>query len=411
MGILDRAVVRTGELIDLWRARPRGLRPIEPTLPNRTGWPLWGAQWGDTYLPYMTEPVVLGIPAARRAVRLIANGVASMSPPRVVKADRVTEAPGPWPVVDRPNAGYGPYEFWHEAVCHLITSGNFVGLYADPDPLTGYPRQVVPVNTSMVRGYFDDDGFARYDIGDALGLAPDDLVHIRAHSVPGQIMGIGVVEAFRRELGEIADGQNFAAATYRSGAVPSGVVEIPAQDPSTEQTDAVQERWVERHGAGARKPAVFGQGWKFTAIQWSPGDLEFLESRKFSVAEIAFMFDLDPSDLGASIGESMTYANLSQRQAGRVVDGFGQWIARTEDAWSDLLPGGNLVRFRRENYLHASRKELFEEQAVGIKAGVLLVDEAREELNKAPIPKAERPEPPLEVESQTGDPLELEAAS
>jgi hypothetical protein len=111
---------------------------------------------------------------------------------------------------------------------------------------------------------------------------------------------------------------------------------------------------------------------------------------------VALMFGLDPGDLGASIGGSgtLTYANLTDRLTGRVVEAYGPHAARFEDAWSDLLPGGNLARFRRANLTHASRKALFEEQAIGIASGVLTVDEARAEHNLAPLPEPDPPPAP-----------------
>lgn len=366
------------------RARPRGLRPPEP-VPLAAQTMFWPG-WGPSPMPNVTESAVLGLPAAWRAVNLIANGVAAMAPPRVLRPDGVTDAGDTFPIVDRPNAMLTVTEFWHMAAAHALTTGNFVGILADPDPVTGFPRQAVPVNSRLVSCMYDRDGFPDYMIG-GRHYSADEVVHVRALVSPGDPWGVGPVTAFRRALGGHLNQQLYSAETYRTGAVPPGVIKVAKPEISPEQAKDVQDQWIDAHGDGQRRPAVLPELFDFQPIAWSPEDAQFLEARQFSVAEAAFMFGLDPSDLSASVGgPSLTYANISQRITHRVVEAYGPWVARFEDAWSDLVPGGNLVRFRRENLTHASRSDLFAEQAAGIAAGVLTVDEARAELNKPPIP-------------------------
>lgn len=377
--------------VDAYRARPRGLRPETPNprWNQRVLWTGWGAT--ATALPYVTEGQVLGLPAAGRAVRLIANAVASMAPPRQLLVDGVTEVPAA-PIIARPNASYGVTEWWRMCVAHYLTSGNFVGLYADPDPVTAWPRQIVPVNSALVSCRYDDDGRVRYDLGDLVGLTCDDLVHVRAFTIPGNPWGVGVVDAYRRSLGLAFDQRDMAAAQYAAGGIPTGILKPGLTDTSTEAVEAVQSRWIERFGGGNRKPAVIPDDWEFTPLAWSPEAMEFLSSRAFTIAEVALMFDLDPSDLGSSFGggsSQLTYANISQRQTGRLVDSIGPHMATFEDAWSDLIPGGQLARFRRGNLLHASRADLLAEQAVGIASGVLTVEDCRPELNLPPLGPAD----------------------
>lgn len=372
------------------RATPRGLRPIVPQPQNTQSW--FVNQWGDVTLPAVTDETTLGLAAAWRSVNMIAGGVAAMAPPRVLAEDETTELERR-PIAWRPSSLYSSTEFWSMAVAHCLTSGNFVGILADFSPDDGWPRQVIPVHTRNVSGYFDvSTGLPVYEVG-GVKLSWADVVHVRWLPQPGQVMGIGVVDAFRRALGGALDQQNYAAATYRTGAIPSGIIKVHLPQADKTQTDAIKEQWVDAIGGGQRAPAVLPELFDFTPIAWSPEDVQFLEARKFSVGEVAMMFGLDPSDLGATFGAAgqLTYANLSQRLAARVVETYGPWLARFEEAWSDLVPGGNVVRFRRERYTHASRRELFEEQQIGITAGVLTKDEARAELNRPPLPE---PTPP-----------------
>lgn len=364
---------------DLARAVPRGIRPLEPQ-PVATQ-AMWFTGWGSPTEPVVSSERVLGLPGAWRAVNMIANGVAAMAPPRAVMADRVTPIAVP-SVAARPNALYGTTEYFHMAVAQAVVTGNFVGVLADFD-VDGYARQVVPVPTRMVNAYYRD-GIPVYEIGDR-ELGPWDVVHVRWLNIPGQVLGVGPVTAHRNALGVSLAQQSNALNLWQRNGVPPGILKVHRPKVSSESAREAREEWLEARSEGG--PAVYGDEFDFEALAWSPEDSQFLESRQFSVAEIALIFGLDPSDLGASLGAggALTYANLSTRLSARVVETLGPWLGRFEDAWSDLLPGGSLIRFTRETYAHASRRELLEELGAAIASGILTPDEARSELNLAPL--------------------------
>lgn len=377
--------------VDLSRARPRGLRPAEAQ-PVSTQAFFWNG-WGDTEtMPYVSDAQLLGLPAAWACVLKIASAVASMAPPRVVQPDEVTEALGSFPIVSRPNALWGVFDFWQGATAHLLTSGNLVALLADFDPGTGFARQAVPVPTSMVDGHYTDDGFPEYRIGDQT-YGPDDLIHVRYLGVPGQLMGVGPVAALRRSIGGQLNQQSMASETYRSGAVPTGVMKVHKPEITKDQADFIDEQWLGAHGNGQRKPAILPELYDFEPIAWSPEDAQFIQAQQFSAAQMAWIFGMVPSDLEASAGGSaLTYANLTQRLASRLVEGYGPWIRKLEDGWTDAVPGGNLVRFQRGRFLHASRSDLVTELAAAVAAGLMTADEGRTELGLPPLP-ADAPPP------------------
>lgn len=372
---------------ELQRARPRTLRNEQPAFGNI--YPV-SSSFGPTPTPVVNEMQVLGLPAAWRAVNLIANGLAMMAPP-VAMADKVTVLSPTPAIVARPNVTMTSVEFWYQAACVALMRGQWVALQADFDPHTGYPNQVVPVPPSLVTCYYDAAGYSVYSIGGRL-YSSEEVVHVRWFTWPGSPRGIGPVEVHRRALGHALEQQHLAADTYARGSVPSGVIEVPLPNPDKGQVEDVQEQWIDNHGS-QRKPSVLPEGWKFTPLSWSPEDSQFLESRGFSVAEMAFMFGLDPTDLAASIAGSasaITYANIEQRQIARTTDAYGPWMLRFEQAWSDLLPGRQEVKFQPENLLRLDAKTRAEVHALNIDTGVETEDEARLAEGKQPLTDAQR---------------------
>jgi HK97 family phage portal protein len=376
------------EPADLARAaQPRGLRPEQP-IPYGTAAQFVGAanRFGPTPLLNVSEPQVLGLPGAWRAVNLIANGVASMGPFKGYGGDGITPMDPQPQVCVRPNVTMTWEEFCSMAVASAITRGNFVGIGADWDPNTFYPRQVIPAPVDIVQCFYDADGYLRYTIG-GKEYSPLDVIHVRGFTLPGNPWGLGCVEVFRRDFGRLLEEQHYAADTFHRGSVPPGILETPRPRYVDGEAKDVQAQWVEEHGAGQRVPAVVPQGWKFTPISFSPLDMQFLQSRQFSIAELAFMFWLDPTDLAASIssGGNMTYANVEQREISRVTDAFGPWARRFEQSWSDLLPAGNIARLVPEQRLRMDAKTRAEVDALEIDARILAPSEAREARGKLPL--------------------------
>ncbi len=381
------------KLPSLSRARPRGMRPELPSaVPGTSMYPGAG-QWGTIPLPLPSSITVEGLPAASRARNMIANAVALMTPFQQWGTDGfISDSPAP--ILSRPNATFGLYDFWYMAACMAIMRGNFLAIKADLDPVTGFPNQLVPVPTGYWLAYYDGDGYLVYNVaGHPRPLSRDEVYHVRANALPNQPMGTGVVTQFRRSLGQALDQQNFAADTYRSGAIPAGVVNLDLPEVEQAQSDYVQNQWVTAHGSGSRAPAVLPNTMKFEALTWSPEDMQFLQARQFTVGEIAHMFNLDPTDLGAALmGDSMTYANIEQRQVQRTVDSYSQWMRRFEEEISDCLPGNNVAKLVPANLQRTDTKTVAETDQLQVGTSTRSTDELRKRDGLKPLPYAHVPQ-------------------
>jgi len=170
-------------------------------------------------------------------------------------------------------------------------------------------------------------------------------------------------------------------------------VKVAKPEITSTQADLVADQWQGAFGSGQRRPAVLSQLFDFQPLTWSPEDAQFLEARQFSVAEMCLMFGLSPSDLDASVGgTSITYQNIQDRQIARVTDSFGPWMRRFEEAWSDLTPGSQEVRFNVERLLRTDTKGRYEAHALALDKGFLTVDEVRAIEGRLPL-QAEPPAP------------------
>lgn len=382
----------------LVRARPRlPVKPPMQSIVGEYGGSLWnlinGLPADDVRLP-VNEQTVSGLVGCWAATQRIANAVA----PMMAAADALDGngnelEPTPTVLAD-PCAGYEATSYWKEAVLSVLLHGNWVGLRLDPDPVTGYPRQVLPVPPGSVHAYWNGDGEAVYEIASE-HFTPDDVVHVRyGLSVPGQIMAIGVVEAHRRGLGAHLDLQSMAGSVWRQGGVPSGIVQLDTPSPTQEQVSIVKSSWMGAIG-GKRTVAVTGSKMSYQPVSWSASDAEFLASRQFSIAEAALLWGLRPEDLGSSFGASsgaVTYGNRSDDALQRITDSYMPVAVGFEEAWSRLLPGRNCVRADVEALMRSTPRERIELLKLKLDAGLITLDEARAEEGLPPLPP--KPAPP-----------------
>ncbi len=176
----------------------------------------------------------------------------------------------------------------------------------------------------------------------------------------------GIVETYRTALSEQIHAQKFGESSYKTGAVPSGIVNIDVDTPTTDQVDTVKTSWVDKFGGGQRTPAVLGKAMSFQPLSWKPEDMEFIEARKLSVAECALMCGLRATDLDATFGESNTYGNRQQDSLQRITDSYGPWAQLVEEALADMLADGVTVEANPESLLRMSVVEAEELEALRI---------------------------------------------
>lgn len=363
------------------RALPRGVREPEPLPLTATQAPpeLWAALLGMSETPVsVTESTSSGLPAVGYAVTTVANGVSTMmSAAQTFDAsDNETATP---PIVDRPHPLFGTFEYFDLAVRCLLMRGNFVGILADHDG-AGWPRQAVPVDPASVN-VDTTTGIPWYFIGSDV-YRFDEVLHVRIGATTANpFWGRGIIEQYRTALRGQLNQQGYGESSYRTGAVPSGILKIQADKVTQTMVDEAQEAWISAHGDGQRKPAVFGRNVDFTPLSWSPEDAEFIEARKISIAEAAYLVGLEPADLGAAVSTNsgqLIYQNINDRQLDRVTRAFSPIMQRLEQAWSDLLPGRQYVRGNAEALLRTTTRERYELHEIAQRIGLETVEETRQ---------------------------------
>ena len=397
-------------LADILRAnlRPRGTRAPGPSITdNRDGYGNWWGPNAFDRLPFSSdgsvdptmiatggaaEQATLGIPAAWRAVNLIAGTIAQMpisvQEARGVRSEYGSDIRGigrpldqqpqmtmnPWPLITY-------FNWMFSCVTSVVLRGNFYGVKFDYDPATGWPRQILPVHNDDVDIEMRD-GYPWYYIHVLNRWFPySEIFHVRGFMMPGMIQGIGVVEAHRAGLSGIRKLMDFGTGAYASGAVPPVVMTVDKQELSEQEAEYLQSRWVARHGGLDRRPAVVPKIVDVETVGLSMADAEYLQSRQFSIAEIAFMFNLDPEDLSAGFSQAgagtLRYQNMETRVRDRLIFSLQCWISRIEQVFTQNVPGDNYASFNTDELTRSDALSRFKTYEIALRSHIWVPNEVR----------------------------------
>lgn len=217
----------------------------------------------------------------------------------------------------------------------------------------------------------------------------DKVLHLRSNLVPGSVVGLSPIELQAQTLGIGLAAQKFGAQWFGQGAHPSAL--LTTEHPlKPEQADLMKVRWIAAL-KGKREPAVMGAGIKYTPVQVTPNESQFLETIQANVADIARIFKV-PVELigGAAEGSSVTYANREERGLDLLAFTIQPWMTKLEDLISGLLPPGMFVKFNVDAMLRVDLITRFQAHAIALQNHFETLDEVRALENRAPLNNGEQ---------------------
>ncbi len=276
----------------------------------------------------------------------------------------------------------------------LIWHGNAIGVIAARNAL-GWPTAAIPVSAMSVgvrrvTPYVDSPlpvGELEYAIG-SLRLGSQDVIHIKGPCEPGAVRGMGVLEKHLNTL-TLAQEQNRQARSIATHGVPTGVIQ--SSNPDLEEDEALELKAKWMRAQATRSVAVLNASTTFTPLSWNPDQLQLVDARKFTLTDLENIFGLPLGWLGGQTS-SRTYANIEQDDLHLLKFSLGGHLGRFEQTLSLAFPRSTVARANLDAFLRPDTLTRYQAHQIGITAGFLTVDEARELEHRAPLP--EKPQQP-----------------
>jgi HK97 family phage portal protein len=348
------------------------------------------------------EGSALGISAVWRAVNLI-SGTLAMLPMRTLRdtGDGMRQRISSW--LDNPGGPDGPTPFeWRETVfAHLLLHGN--AFLAHVFGGAGQLIALVPLHPLCVTielPYPDDEEqpkggkwfWATLIDGTRQRFDGSTMTHVLGLSLDG-VRGLSVITVARNSLGTAIAGDRAAAKMFSTGLTVAGIVTPDEDDPDWSDAQRIKD---EINGAlsgneNAGTVAVLNRKLKFQKMEMSAEDAQFLQSRQFSIEEIARWFGVPPTELMQMDKQTSWGTGIETQQRGLARTVLAPWATRLEQRLSRLLPNPRFVEFDFAGLERPTPDTEINLLIAQVAAGILTINEARAIRNLPPLPAGPTP--------------------
>ena len=366
-------------------------------LETRSGNPY--AEFGNSYPPtngqigsygssgsVMDENTALSIAAVFTANTILADSISTMPVRQFRGTGDNKKEMDPSQVIAQPYVEITQMDWLTQQQMSLGLRGNAYGLVIERDSVTGWPVQVMPVHPDHARVQRNQTtGALQYTFFSKI-VPLDDVIHIRANSVPNQIKGLSPIEILRQSFGMAKSAEAYAAKFYSQSAMPGGILQVQGQ-PTDEEARTIATQWSQAHGgvSGAFMPAVLPDSVKWQQVTISPADAQFLESRAFSRDEIMGIYRIPPHVYGGVTQDTSASRDLESQEIGFVRNALEPWIRRHEIAMTSLLPRGQYVELDRSKRIEADSLKKAQVHQAYRNVGAITVEEIRRSIGLQPL--------------------------
>lgn len=262
------------------------------------------ARTGATPLFVYGGQMAMSIATVFRCVKLLSESVANL-PLQYVKRKDGVFADANNPRLDyllnvQPDYAVNAFDFWRQVVQELLLDGNAYIVPVYNNASMELDRLVLCGRGTVTHDTLND----RYDVYDAENsiygsYTEDEIIHIKGLTLRNSKKGVSVLTYARLTMGIAATGDQETQNRFANGGNVRGIV---SNDTSVRGFGEYQDRQLEktaenldsRFQGGERIVSLPGQV-DFKQISLSSTDMQFLESRKFTVIEICRFFSVPPT--------------------------------------------------------------------------------------------------------------------
>jgi len=229
-------------------------------------------------------------------------------------------------------------------------------------------------------------------------LTNKELLHIPDFRLPGEFYGLSPIAACRTTLGAAMAADTYAASYFGNAANPGGVVEVPGEL-TQEQASDIGRDWNLTHTGPYRagKIGILSGGASFKPLTINAQDAQLLDTRRFSVEEIARIYRIPLALLGHPVAGAMSFASVEAQNLSFVQYSLRPILERIEQSLSTLLPEPDgFIRFNLDALLRGTTNERYDAYTKGLREGFLSLNDVHAYEDMAPIADGDQYRVPLQ---------------
>ena len=342
------------------------------------------------------EVMPLNIGAVYRCVEVLSNGVATLPLLYLKERNGVfrtdTDARLHYLLAVQPNENMGAFDFWAQVVRYMLLRGNAYIVPQYDAASMDISRLILCSPGSVAHDTLNDTYTVTDTVNGLTGTyAENEIIHIKNYTRDGK-HGLSTL-AFARSAVEIAKtGDIETLNRFENGGNVRGIV---SNDTSVRGFGEYQDNELkktatdldERFRTGARIVSLPGQV-QFSALSINSTDMQFLETRKFTVREICRFFNVPPQLVYDTTAEN--YKNAEMANVAFLSNSLNPILRKIEvELLRKLVPfalyGKRKIQFDRRSLYACDLDSKVKYQAQTIAAGIYTVNEWRKEENRQPV--------------------------
>ncbi len=216
--------------------------------------------------------------------------------------------------------------------------------------------------------------------GRARRLLQNEVLHLKDRSDDG-LLGRSRLQRATAAVGAAMSTQEFAGSMWSNGVHPSGAVKFP-RVLTAEQRNQLREAFQAMFTGprNAAKVMILDQGLDWQSISVSPEDAELLASRRFSVEELARIYQVPPPIIGDLSHGTFTNAETVGRWFAQQT--LSHWIRKLEAefvraVFSEATRATHELEFDLSGFLRGDPETRWKSHEIAVKNDILTVDEVR----------------------------------
>ena len=312
---------------------------------------------------------------------------------RVLTQTRAEALPYDHPVqrlLDAPNPFWTRGDLWRATETYLGLWGSAfwglerdeLGRVAEIWPLRSDKMRVVPDARTYVKG-FVYVGQGRQ----LVSYVPEDVVWIRYFNPLDEYAGLSPIAPLRLSADMGMDALRASRNNLTNDSTPGMFIET-ADTPTDEEVREFYERWESRFQGvqNVRRPALLSGGMKATNLGFSPRDMEYIQSLRWGLEDVARVYGVPKAMLGDM--ERLTFSNFVTSRRVFWEDRIVPQLRFYEEALNQrLLPTlgdpSLFVEFDTSaiEALRESENDKARRRQTYVSAGIMTVNEVRKEMN------------------------------
>jgi len=310
------------------------------------------------------------------AVSLISDTIATLPVDSYIRRDGNRSPYRPRPAwVDQPDVDMTRQAHYQQALVSLLVNGNsYTRVFRNAQGEVVNLVVLDPATVEVRRSALGRKLFIV--VGEKEALTSEDIVHITDLIEPGALVGMSRVERLKEALGLSSAMQSFASRFFGAGATTQGIIEFPG-NLTPDQAKNLREGFDSAHRGfrKAHKTGVLSGGATYKQTTVAPDQAQMLESRRFSVEEIARAFNIPLSMMG--VPGTQSYASVEQNAIQFVTHTLRPYIEKLEWSYSRLLPTEAFIKFNVDGLLRGDFNSRINAYSVGLQAGFMSVNDVR----------------------------------